>query len=123
MPLKYIYEPNSSIMKLGLWNGLCGKYAVSKLHSNSHLFTSNECLEHFPGRAFEIVAVTSFTTKAVKQYLCNENQVNIAVRNFPYTVKDIYKKLKLNEGGNLYLFATTTLDNKLSIIITQKIKK
>ena len=123
-PQKYIYEPNSSIMKLGFWEDFCYKYSLNKLHPNSHLFTSAELLLKFPGRVFELVAITKFSSKEVNNILQKERKANVTVRNFPATTDAIKKKLKLKDGGNIYLFATTILfnfTNKPCILITQKI--
>ena len=120
LPQKYIYEPNSSIMKLGFWADFCYKFSLNKLHQNSHLFTSVELLSDFPGRVFELIASVKFSRKEVNAILQKEKKANITVRNFPYSVEDIYKKLKLKDGGNYYIFATTTIDNKLSLLITQQ---
>ena len=122
-PQKYIYEPNSSIMKLGFWKDFCSKYSLKKLHQNSHLFTSDELLIDFPGRVFELISATKFSSKEVNKILGNERKANITVRNFPYAVPEIYKKLKLKDGGSFYIFATTTVDNKLSLLITVAAKK
>lgn len=125
LPQKYIYEPNSSIMKLGFWEDFCHKYSLNKLHQNSHLFTSNELLLDFPGRVFELIAITKYSSKEANNILQNERKANITVRNFPYSVAEIHQKLKLKDGGNYYIFATTIMDNKqtqaLRLLITRKI--
>lgn len=120
-PQKYIYEPNPSIMKLGFWADFCCKFSLNKLHQNSHLFTSAELLPNFPGRVFELITSTKFSSKEIKNILQKEKKANITTRNFPYSVEDIYKKLKLKNGGNHYIFATTTIDNKLALLITSRL--
>ena len=118
---KYIYEPNSSLMKIGSWGMICKKYNVSKLHINSHLFTSNEVVSNFPGRKFEVIGVENLNSKKILPYLDKDKKVNITMRNFPIQAKEIHKKLGTKDGGNIYIFATTTIDNKHNLIITKNI--
>lgn len=123
MPQKYIYEPNSSLMKLAFWSNLAEKYNFEKLHKNSHLFTASHLIKSFYGRKFEVIAIENFNKKEVLKHIGNDKKANVAVRNFPYSTQEIYKKLGLKEGGNIYIFATTTIDDKLKILITTKINE
>ena len=106
-PARYLYEPNASIMKAGVQNALCKNYDVGKLHPFSHLFTSAHFIEDFPGRSFLIDDFCSFAKKDLKRMLDGIGQCNLTVRNFPATVAELRKRLKLREGGDIYLFATT----------------
>lgn len=112
----YLYEPNASILKGGAFRTLSYIYKVEKLHPNSHLYTSDEYLPHFPGRKFEITAHCSLNKKEVKAMLVAEKKANLTVRNFPATVAELRKRLKLAEGGDTYLFATTLVDEKKVLI-------
>lgn len=118
--LRYLYEPNSSIMKAGGYNYLQKEFAVEKLHPNSHLYTSDVLFTDFPGRVFEVEKVLTLNKKEVKEYIGGLAQANVTVRNFPLSVNELRKKLKLKEGGELYLFATTLMDNKKVLIKTRK---
>ena len=118
---RYLYEPNSSIMKTGGYNYIQKEYDVLKLHPNSHLYTSDFLFDNFPGRVFEVDKCTSLSKKDVKENLSSFEQANLAVRNFPMSVQELRKKLKLKEGGDSYLFATTMLDEKKIVILTRKI--
>jgi 16S rRNA G966 N2-methylase RsmD len=118
--LNYIYEPGSSLLKSGAYNLIAEKFGVKKIHLNSHLYTSNNLIENFQGRKFKVISVCAYNKNEVAKYL-KENKANITVRNFKEDVKSIYKKLKINEGGNTYIFATTLLNNKPAIIICEKI--
>lgn len=120
MPLKYLFEPNVAIMKAGGYNCLANRFKQKKLHRNSHLFTSNQISDDFPGRKFEITAVSSLNRKALRKET-GSNQANITVRNYPTTVEIIRKKSGLKDGGENYLFATTTMDNKPCILICKRI--
>lgn len=121
LPLKYIYEPNSSMQKLHCFDAIYEKYKLIKLHSNSHLFTSEELIE-FQGRVFEIIGIEKFNEKDIKKYL-PENKANITIRNFNLTTDEIKKKLKIKDGGEMYLFATTDVNNKYIILICKKINQ
>ena len=113
---QYLYEPNASILKAGVQNALCQTYDVRKLHPFSHLFISFHFIENFPGRAFVIEDYCGFAKKDLKRMLADISQCNLTVRNFPATVAELRKRLKLREGGDSYLFATTLGDNSHVLI-------
>ena len=115
-PEQYLYEPNASIMKAGVQNALCQAYNIRKLHPFSHLFTSPHFIENFPGRAFVIDDYCSFAKKDIKTMLAGISQCNLTIRNFPSTVAELRKRLKLREGGNIYLFATTLSDGSHALL-------
>ena len=115
-PEQYLYEPNASIMKAGVQNALCQAYNVRKLHPFSHLFTSPHFIENFPGRTFVIEDYCSFAKKDIKTMLAGISQCNLTIRNFPSTVAELRKRLKLREGGNIYLFATTLSDGSHALL-------
>ena len=117
--LIYLYEPNASIMKAGCFAEIEQAFEVSQLAPNSHLFASDQAIADFPGRKFRISAVTSMNKQELKQALKDIRQANIAVRNFPMSVADLRKRLKLSEGGNDYIFATTLTEEKKVLIICQ----
>ena len=116
LPERYLYEPNASILKAGVQNALCQSYDVRKLHAFSHLFTSAHFIEDFPGRAFMIEDYCGFGKKELKKLLEGIGQCNLTVRNFPATVAELRKRLKLREGGNIYLFATTLSDGSHALL-------
>lgn len=118
LPKKYIYEPNVAILKSGGFNEVCSNYNVYKLHNHSHLYTSDELI-NFPGRRFELLQECNYNAKEILQFIPN-NKANITTRNFPQTVAQIRKKLKLKDGGDLYLFFTTSIKNKHTVLICRK---
>ena len=118
---KYIYEPNASIMKAGCFDALEERYAVRQVSVNSHLFLSVDEIDDFPGRRFEILAISSMNKRELKDALASVEKANIAVRNFPLTVDQLRKKLKLKDGGDVYLFATTEADGEHRLFICRKI--
>ena len=118
---QYLYEPNASLMKAGCFGVLSERYSVSMLSKNSHLFVSQFSVADFPGRSFRIRAVSSFNKKELKRHLQGIVKANIATRNFPLSVAELRKRLKLKDGGETYIFATTLSDDSHVLLITDKI--
>lgn len=117
----YLYEPNASILKAGAFRSVAYIYKVKKLHANSHLYTSQQIVENFPGRQFRITAVCPFSKKEMKTMLSDTKKANITVRNFPSTVAELRKRTKLPEGGDVYLFATTLYNEQKVMIKCERI--
>ena len=120
--MQYLYEPNASLMKAGCFGVLSGRYDARMLSKNSHLFVSREPIAAFPGRSFRIIAVSSFNKKELKRHLSGITKANIATRNFPLSVAELRKRLKLKDGGETYIFATTLSDESHVLVITEKNK-
>ena len=118
--MQYLYEPNASLMKAGCFGVLSGRYDARMLSKNSHLFVSQAPIEAFPGRSFRIIAVSSFNKKELKRHLAGITKANIATRNFPLSVAELRKRLKLKDGGETYIFATTLNDESHVLVITEK---
>ena len=118
--MQYLYEPNASLMKAGCFGVLSGRYDARMLSKNSHLFVSREPITAFPGRSFRIIAVSSFNKKELKRHLSGITKANIATRNFPLSVAELRKRLKLKDGGETYIFATTLSDESHVLVITNK---
>jgi len=116
----YLYEPNASLMKAGCFGVLSGRYDARMLSKNSHLFVSQAPIEAFLGRSFRIIAVSSFNKKELKRHLSGITKANIATRNFPLSVAELRKRLKLKDGGETYIFATTLSDESHVLVITEK---
>ena len=118
--MQYLYEPNASLMKAGCFSVLSDRYDARMLSKNSHLFVSQAPIEAFPGRSFRIIAVSSFNKKELKRHLSGITKANIATRNFPLSVAELRKRLKLKDGGETYIFATTLSDESHVLVITEK---
>lgn len=116
----YLYEPNASLMKAGCFGVLSERYDARMLSKNSHLFVSQAPIEAFPGRSFRIIAISSFNKKELKRHLSGITKANIATRNFPLSVAELRKRLKLKDGGETYIFATTLSDESHVLMITEK---
>lgn len=120
LPKRYLYEPNSAIMKSGGFDEIGNQFQLDKLHKHSHLYTSEELID-FPGRVFEINQSISYSKKEIKTHLENSKQ-NITTRNFPDSVENIRKKWKINDGGNSYCFFTTDMKNDKIVLLCTKLK-
>ncbi len=118
-PKKYLYEPNPAIMKSGQFAALAEETGTSKLHKNSHLFTSEEPIE-FPGRSFEVLKVIPYNKKQLRN-LNELKKANIATRNFPKTVAQLRKEHKIADGGEWYVFFTTGPKEEKLVVICKKL--
>lgn len=116
----YLYEPGAALLKAGPYRLLATRYGVEKLHPNSHLYTSSGLVD-FPGRRFRVTAVSGFGKKDLKVLLEGVEKANLTVRNFPSSVAELRKKLKLKEGGDIYLFATTLASGEKVLIRGEKV--
>ena len=117
---KFVHEPNASIMKAGCFDELAAAYGVSPVSRNSHLFLSDEPVEGFPGRSFVVERVTTMNKGELRKALAGIEKANIATRNFPLSVAELRKRLKLKDGGDVYIFATTTAEGEHLLLISRK---
>ena len=121
LTMNYLYEPNASIMKAGCFKEIEEAFDVSQLSNNSHLFVSDKEIKKFPGRQFHIETMTSMNKQELKAALQGIDRANIAVRNFPMSVEALRKKLKLKDGGDVFIFGTTLSDDSHRLFICRKI--
>ena len=119
---QYLYEPNAAIMKSGAFGLISEKFRLNKLHINSHLYTSDRLIDDFPGRIFCVQTTIDFSKKSLSNLNDEVKKANLTVRNFPLTANELRKKLKISEGGDVYLFATTLADNKKVLVKCSKVK-
>ena len=119
--LHFLYSPNASIMKAGCFELLAERFGVTPLHQNSHLFVSEQEVSDFPGRGFIIERTTSMNKRELKESLAGLTQANIAVRNFPISAEELRRRLKLRDGGDVYIFATTIENLGHRLLICRKI--
>lgn len=117
---KFVHEPNASIMKAGCFDELAAAYGASPVSRNSHLFLSDEPIEDFPGRSFVVERVTTMNKGELRKALVGIEKANIATRNFPLTVAELRKRLKIKDGGDVYIFATTTAEGEHLLLISRK---
>lgn len=117
----YLYEPNASIMKAGCFQWIAEDFNVVEVSPNSHLFLSGETIKDFPGRKFEIKVLSTLNKKEIKKKLQGVVKANITTRNFPMKSNELHKRLHLDDGGDNFIFATTTKENKHLIFVCKKI--
>ena len=120
--IHFLFVPNASIMKAGCFTLLEQRFGVSQLDKNSHLFVSDSDVSDFPGRRFIIEKTTSMNKRELKSALAGIERANITVRNFPMSVAELRKRLKLKEGGDLYLFATTIAGHQHQLFLCRKVE-
>ena len=120
---QYLYEPNTALLKGGCFKLLTKRFEVQKLHCNSHLYTSDRLISDFPGRVFTVEAWAPYNKKVRQTLLAGVEKASIAVRNFPLSVAELRKTLKIADGDELFLFATTLVGEQKVIISARKAKK
>lgn len=120
---RWLYEPNASLLKAGCFKLPAVRYDLRKLHRDTHLYTSDVLCDDFPGRTFEVVGLSGFGKQELKEKLGDIRKANLAVRNFPDSVEGLRRRLHLAEGGEDYLFATTTLNRKKLLVRCRKVQK
>ena len=119
LPKEYLYEPNASLMKSGGFEAVSELFAVGKLHQHSHLYTSDEIID-FPGRKFQIDAIVPFQKKEISQHIQGK-KMNVSTRNFPIKPEEIKKKYKITDGGTIFAFFTTNINNEKIILLCTKL--
>jgi hypothetical protein len=119
LPKKYLYEPNASLMKSGGFEAVSQLFAIGKFHQHSHLYTSDEVID-FPGRKFQIDVIVPFHKKDISEHI-QEKKMNVSTRNFPIKPEEIKKKYKISDGGTIFAFFTTNLNNEKIILLCTKL--
>ena len=117
----FLYEPNASVMKAGCFNLISHRFGITQPDANSHLFLSDKLVEGFPGRGFVIERISTMNKRELKEALAGIDKANVAVRNFPLSVADLRKRLKLKDGGDVYIFATTDAKKGHLVMVCRKI--
>ena len=120
---KYLYEPNASLMKSGAFKLISQRFAIEKLHVNSHLYTSDNLISEFPGRIFEVIGFAPFNKKIKKELLNDITEASVATRNFPLSANELRKTLNLKESDKNFVFGTTLMGEKKVVILAKKYKE
>ena len=120
---RYLYEPNASLMKSGSFKLISQRFAIEKLHVNSHLYTSDNLISDFPGRIFEVVGFAPFNKKIKKELLKDITEASVATRNFPLSANELRKSLNLKESDKNFVFGTTLIGDKKVVILAKKYKE
>lgn len=116
----YLHEPNPSVMKAGCYALVGSRYGAKELSRDSHLLFSETSIPGFPGRSFAVLAITTMNKRELKATLGGLKKANITVRNFPLKVAELRKRLKIADGGDDYLFATTTGKGEHVLFLCEK---
>ena len=114
---KYLYEPNSSLMKSGAFKLISQRFGIEKLHVNSHLYTSDNLVSDFPGRIFDVIGFAPFNKKIKKELLKDITEASVATRNFPLSANELRKSLNLKESDKNFVFGTTLIGEKKVVIL------
>lgn len=117
---RYLYEPGAALMKAGAFRLVAVRYGLRKLHPNSHLYTGPHRIADFPGRTFSVEGVSGFARRELRDFLAGISAANLTVRNFPAATADLRRRLRLREGGEVYLFATTFADGTHRLLRCRK---
>ncbi len=116
----YLYEPDAALLKAGAFKSIADCYGIDKVHKSSHLYTSSILIGNFPGRCFNILEVIPFSSSVCKSFSKIYPFCNITTRNFPLTAATLRQKLKVKDGGDTYLFATTASNDQRILIVCRK---
>lgn len=115
---KYLYEPSSSLLKAGAFNLISSRYGLHKLAPMSHLYTSDMLIDEFQGRKWKVEDSCTFAKQDLRRMLSGIDRAELSVRGFPMTVAQLRKQLRLKEGGNVHLMATTVKDRRVVVKIS-----
>lgn len=113
-PLIYLYEPNASILKSGCFKWIGEKFSLKKIHPNTHLYTSSQLVNEFPGRIFKIENLKPDFRKD----LANQ-KANVLTRNYPLSPEEIRKKWRLKDGGESYLIGFSGEKQKYLVLASR----
>ncbi len=117
---QYIYEPNVALLKAGAFKTISTIYDVKKIHRNTHLYTSENKIEHFAGRTFKVIKELHPSAKEIAKDIPN-GKVHVITRNYPISSEELQKKLRLKEGGDLYVIGLTKRNEKKAIYLCEAI--
>lgn len=120
LPQSYIYEPYPAFQKAGGFKSMALAYGLKKLHPHTHLYTSGDVIDRFPGRCTEVCDVVAANRKFLKIGGISIDRADVVVRNFPAKVHDLKKKLKLSDGGEHRIYASTLCNNQKKLILCKK---
>jgi len=117
-PLTFIYEPNASILKAGAFKTIAEQFSLAKLSKSTHLYTSSQLIEKFPGRIFKVIKLQPDATEFAT---IPNRQINVSTRNYPLSPEEIKKKYKLKDGGDQFLIGCSGVHKKF-LVLAQLIK-
>lgn len=119
-PEMFLYEPNASLLKGGAYKIIGERFGLSKAHTSSHLYFGRDMITGFPGRTFRIIDICEFGKQGIKYISKKYPKANVSVRNFPISSKALLERLKIEEGGETYIFGTLLPHNLRKLIVCKK---
>lgn len=122
-PRQYIYEPNGATMKSGLFATLGTQMGMPALHPNTHLYTSDDYREDFPGAIYRCLEIIPYSSSEVKRLHKRIARADVSCRNFPLRPEELQRKLKIQTGGNLRLMATTLRADELVLLALERVRR
>lgn len=114
-PRHYLYEPFSAIIKAGAFKSITKNFPITKIHPNTHLYTSESLSQNFPGRIFKIEHQIKPEKKIAQQFF-PEGKANVLTRNYPLSADELKKKTGLIDGGEKFLIAFSSQKMKLALV-------
>ena len=117
---QYIYDPNVTLLKGGAFKTTSILYDIKKIHRNTHLYTSEKKIEQFAGRIFKVIKELHPSAKEIAKDIPN-GKAHVITRNYPMSSEELQKKLRLKEGGDLYIIGLTKRDDKKAIYLCEAI--
>lgn len=117
-PLKFLYEPNASLLKSGAFKIISATFNIYKLHPSTHYYTSDHEIKNFPGRIFQIESFVNLDRKVIRNFF-KEGKGNIITRNYPLKITDLRKKTGLKDGGDKFLIGCSGIKKKFLMVATK----
>lgn len=114
----FIYEPDASFLKAGLFKTIAKEFRVEKIHPNTHIYTSEQEVSNFPGRTLKVLEVSDFKSFSERNKI---KKANIITRNFPFKPDELKKKLKIADGGEVYLYFLTDKNEKKIVLACRRL--
>ena len=117
-PFKYLYEPNLAILKAGAFKTVALRFELEKIGQHTHLYTSTKRIENFPGEIYCINEILPYKKGRIRKKL-KGIKGNLKTRNYPQTVAKIKKDLNIIDGGNQYIFFTSSETEKQVLLCSK----
>ena len=117
-PGKYLYEPGKGMLKAGAYKLISERYRCHKLAVSTHLYTSDEEINDFPGKTFCVEEVIPFNKKSLKEVAKRFPKADLTARNFPIDTNALKKLSGIKDGGSNHIFAVTLHNGEKVLIIT-----
>jgi 16S rRNA G966 N2-methylase RsmD len=118
-PETYLHQLGRAILKAGAFKFPCTLFGISKIATSTHLYTSDTPVEGFPGKSFRIERIIPFNKEGIRIISREYLLINCVSLNFPIDTNALKQRLKIRDGGNLHLFATTLASGEKVMIVSE----